>query len=112
MELRPEIVSELWHSDLIESEDCGLEESQEFYRQVKEGRDLPPDVWQIGDTARFIRLKDGAPSPRSSSSSCSLSRSSCSKASAGCAVFRGADRHRPGPLVLAVAEQHMRNPIG
>ena len=33
MELRPEIVSELWHSDLIESEDCGLEESQEFYRQ-------------------------------------------------------------------------------
>ena len=63
MELRPEIVSELWHSDLIESEDCGLEESQEFYRQVKEGRDLPPDVWQIGDTARFIRLKDGAPSP-------------------------------------------------
>ena len=36
MELRPEIVSELWHSDLIESEDCGLEESQEFYRQVKE----------------------------------------------------------------------------
>lgn len=51
MELRPEIVSELWHSDLIESEDCGLEESQEFYRQVKEGRDLPPDVWQIGDTA-------------------------------------------------------------
>ena len=56
MELRPEIVSELWHSDLIESEDCGLEESQEFYRQVKEGRDLPPDVWQIGDTARFIRL--------------------------------------------------------
>ena len=40
MELRPEIVSEL-----------------------KEGRDLPPDVWQIGDTARFIRLKDGAPSP-------------------------------------------------
>ena len=63
MELRPEIVSELWHSDLIESEDCGLEESQEFYRQVKEGRNLPPDVWQIGDTARFIRLKDGAPSP-------------------------------------------------
>ena len=63
MELRPEIVSELWHSDLIESEDCGLEESQEFYRQVKEGRDLPPDVWQIGDTARFIRLKDGTPSP-------------------------------------------------
>ena len=63
MELRPEIVSELWHSDLIESEDCGLEESQEFYRQVKEGQALPPDVWQIGDTARFVRLKDGTPSP-------------------------------------------------
>lgn len=87
MELRPEIVSELWHSDLIESEDCGLEESQEFYRQVKEGRDLPPDVWQIGDTARFIRLKDGPRRPRSSSSSCSLSRSSCSKASAGWCCF-------------------------
>lgn len=63
MELRPEIVSELWHSGLIESVDCGLEESQAFYRQVKEGQDLPPDVWQIGDTARFVRLKGGAPSP-------------------------------------------------
>lgn len=63
MRLRPEILSDLWNHGLIPTEECGFQESQEFYQRTLDGEDLPPDVWQLGDTARFVRLKDGEPSP-------------------------------------------------
>ncbi len=63
MRLRPNVLSELWNHGLMASEDCGFEENQEFYQRVLDGEELPLDVWQIGDTARFVRLKDGNPSP-------------------------------------------------
>lgn len=63
MDLRPEIVSELWNHGLLKTEDCTLQDCQELYQQVLDGEPLPADVWQIGDTARFVRLKDGVPSP-------------------------------------------------
>lgn len=61
MEWNSQIISELWHYHLLPSEDCTFEECQDFYKRVELREPLPPDVWQIGDTARFIRLKDGVP---------------------------------------------------
>ena len=62
MEWNSQIISELWHYHLLPSEDCTFEECQAFYKRVELREPLPPDVWQIGDTARFVRLKDGVPS--------------------------------------------------
>lgn len=62
MEWNSQIISELWHYHLLPSEDCTFEECQDFYKRVELREPLPPDVWQIEDTARFVRLKDGVPS--------------------------------------------------
>lgn len=62
MEWNSQIISELWHYHLLPSEDCTFEECQDFYKRVELREPLPPEVWQIGDTARFVRLKDGVPS--------------------------------------------------
>ncbi len=61
MEWNSKVISELWDDDLLPSEDCTFEECQDFYKRVEQREPLPDDVWQIGDTARFVRLKDGAP---------------------------------------------------
>ena len=62
MEWNSQIISELWHYHLLPSEDCTFEECQDLYKRVELREPLPPDVWQIEDTARFVRLKDGVPS--------------------------------------------------
>lgn len=61
MEWNSKVISELWDDGLLRSEDCTFEECQDFHKRVERREPLPDDVWQIGDTARFVRLKDGAP---------------------------------------------------
>ena len=56
MGLRAELTNLLWQNDLLASHPCSHPECQELYAKVKKGEPLPPDVWQVGEKAEFVRL--------------------------------------------------------
>lgn len=106
MEWNSKVISELWDDGLLRSEDCTLEECQDFHKRVERREPLPDDVWQIGDTARFVRLKDGAPWPRRDPAAFAVKADlAAQKYSENGAVLRGADGSLAGYFVSAVYSQ-------
>lgn len=60
MSLKGKLYSELWQDDLLPYEDCTPEECREFYERVHNEEPLPPDIWQVGDGDRFVRVSQNA----------------------------------------------------